>query len=132
MRTCKQGVLAQPLNSLGARKQGAPCRYIDTHFSFMPTKRDRVQVLLLPSEFAKVKPLARHNRCTLSKMGALLCQAAMELPQFRKQLAHADLKYGPKADPVEATPLHHYKPEPRTRRQPQTPEPVRVDPWWRS
>ena len=55
----------------------------------MPTKRDRVQVLLLPGDFAKFKTLARHNRCTLSKMGALLCEAAMELPQFRKQLEKA-------------------------------------------
>ena len=98
----------------------------------MPTKRDRVQVLLLPGDFAKFKTLARHNRCTLSKMGALLCEAAMELPQFRKQLEKAALKYYPHPDPVEATPLPQYKPEPRTRIQPQTPEPVRVDPWWRS
>ena len=120
------------LNSLGARKRGVPCRYTDTHFSLMPTKRPRVQVLFLPSEFAKLKTLAKHNKCTLSKMGNLLREAAMELPQFRKQLANAELKYGPKADPVQATPLHQYVPEPRTRRHPQTSESVRVDPWWRS
>ena len=65
-------------------------------------------------------------------MGNLLSEAAMELPQFRKQLSNAELKYGPKADSVQATPLHQYVPEPRTRRQPQTSEPVRVEPWWLS
>ena len=113
-----------------AAKRGVPCRYTDTNLSFMTTKK--VQVLFRPKDFAKFKTLVRHNRVAMSRMCSLLIEAAMELPEFQEQLEKAALKFHPKADPVKADPLHEYVPEPRTRRQPQTPKPVRVDPWWRS
>ena len=128
MRTCKQGVLAQPLNSLGACKRGVPCRYTETNLSFMTIKK--VQVPFRPKDFAKFKTLVRHNRIPMSRMCSVLIEAAMELPEFQEQLEKAALKFHPKADPVKADPLHEYVPEPRTRRQPQTPKPVRGDPRW--
>ena len=96
----------------------------------MTTKK--VQVPFRPKDFAKFKTLVRHNRVAMSRMCSFLIEAAMELPEFQEQLEKAALKFHPKADPVKADPLHEYVPEPRTRRQPQTPKPVRVDPWWRS
>ena len=66
------------------------------------------------------------------QMAQDLCISPMQLPKFWEQYKNAALKYVPQQNPVLADPQHQHLPQPQTRRQPQTSEPVRVEPWWLS
>ena len=80
------------MSTLSRSDQGAP----------VPTNLDRIQVLLQPEPFAKVKTLAKQERLTLSAMAAKLVCAALELPQYREALDRAEEEGA--AVPVKADP----------------------------
>ena len=65
----------------------------------MPTSLDRIQCLLNPEPYAKVRTLAKHNRRTLSAMAAELIEVALRLPKYQDQLEEADIQVPSRKDP---------------------------------
>ncbi len=70
----------------------------------MPTNLDRVQTLLQPDTFARVRTLAKHNRRALSAMSAELVEAALQLPKYRDQIQEAEIQVSPREDTREFVP----------------------------
>ena len=68
----------------------------------MPTNLDRVQCLLNPDPYAKVRTLAKHNRRTLSAMAAELIEVALRLPKYQDQLEEAEIQVPSREDPRSA------------------------------
>ena len=68
----------------------------------MPTNLDRVQCLLNPDPYAKVRTLAKHNRRTLSAMAAELIEVALRLPKYQDQLEEAEIQVPSRKDPRSA------------------------------
>ena len=73
-----------------------------THRNPMPTNLDRIQTLLQPEAYAKVRTLAKHNRRAMSAMSAELVEEALKLPKYRQQIEDADIQVPAKEDPREA------------------------------
>ena len=68
----------------------------------MPTSLDRIQCLLNPEPYAKVRTLAKHNRRTLSAMAAELIEVALRLPKYQDQLEEAAIQVPSRKDPRSA------------------------------
>ena len=68
----------------------------------MPTSLDRIQCLLNPDPYAKVRTLAKHNRRTLSAMAAELIEVALRLPKYKDQLEEAEIQVPSREDPRSA------------------------------
>ena len=80
----------------------------------MPTNLDRVQVLLQPDTFAKMKTMAKGQRRTYSAMCAELIEAAMKMPIYREAYEEACLTVGEvpaKPDPRLARKQEALRPE---------------------
>ena len=75
----------------------------------VPTALDRIQTLLRPEDYAKVKTLAKANRRTLSAMAAELKGKALVLDDVQEQLSNAHIKYEAKPDPRGTQPIPQYK-----------------------
>ena len=65
----------------------------------MPTNLDRIQTLLQPEAYAKVRTLAKHNRRALSAMSAELVEEALKLPRYKEQLMDAEIQVPTREDP---------------------------------
>ena len=65
----------------------------------MPTNLDRIQTLLQPDAYAKVRTLAKANRRALSAMSAELVEEALKLPPYRQQIEDAEIQVPVKDDP---------------------------------
>ena len=65
----------------------------------MPTNLDRIQTLLQPEAYAKVRTLAKHNRRALSAMSAELVEEALKLPKFMDQIQQAEIQVPVRDDP---------------------------------
>ncbi len=65
----------------------------------MPTNLDRIQTLLQPDAYAKVRTLAKHNRRALSAMSAELVEEALKLPKYRQQIEEAQIQVPVRDDP---------------------------------
>ena len=70
----------------------------------MPTNLDRIQTLLQPDPFARVRTLAKHNRRTLSAMAAELVEEALKLPKYKQQLEEAVIQVPVREDTRTAIP----------------------------
>ncbi len=68
----------------------------------MPTNLDRIQTLLQPEAYAKVRTLAKHNRRALSAMSAELVEEALKLPKYRQQIEDSEVQVPTKEDPRDA------------------------------
>ena len=77
----------------------------------MPTNLDRIQTLLQPEAYAKVRTLAKHNRRALSAMSAELVEAALTLPKYKDQIQEAEVQVPVQEDSRE------YAPQPQLRRE---------------
>jgi hypothetical protein len=64
----------------------------------MASSLDRIQVLMQPSTYARVKTLAGHNRLALSSMAQELIEAALALPKYVDQVQAAAVQIAPKED----------------------------------
>lgn len=64
-----------------------------------PTSLDRIQTLLQPDAFAKVRTLAKHNRRALSAMSAELVEEALKLPKYKQQIEDAEIQVPMRDDP---------------------------------
>ena len=65
----------------------------------MPTALDRVQCLLQPDTFSKVRTLAKHNKRSHSAMCAELIEFAMKQQPYEQQLEEAAIQVPPRNDP---------------------------------
>lgn len=65
----------------------------------MPTNLDRIQTLLQPDAYAKVRSLAKANRRALSAMSAELVEEALKLPKYRQQIEDAEIQVPTRDDP---------------------------------
>lgn len=70
----------------------------------MPTNLDRVQCLLQPDTFAKVRTLSKHNRRALSAMCSELIEEALKLPRYRQQIEEAEVQIPVRDDPRQFIP----------------------------
>ena len=77
----------------------------------MPTALDRIQVLCNPDVFAEVRTLAKHNRRTLSAMGAELIAHALKTPTYKQQLEEAEIQVPAKPDPRNSQPQVQFRGE---------------------
>ena len=65
----------------------------------MPSNLDRIQCLLQPEAYAKVRTIAKHNRRALSAMASELIECALQQPKYKEQLEEAAIQVPVRPDP---------------------------------